>query len=93
MAASPVRALWVGDKPVEFNDGTLDHDLQALTVQSLERLPFGYAEKVTVKVELTNGTVYEGKATTKMPRDVARRGFPTVHVYEFSAPSPLSPAS
>jgi hypothetical protein len=95
MATSPLRALWIGDKPVEFSDGsTLDTDLQTLTVCSIEtRLPLGGGEKVTVKVELTNGRVYEGQATTRMPRDIGRRGFPTLHVYEFDAPSPLSPAN
>jgi len=95
MAALPVRALWIGDKPVDFSEGSaLDTNLQTLTVTSLEvRLPIGFAEKVTVKVELTNGRIYEGQATTKMPRDIARRGFPTVHVYEIEARSPLTPVS
>lgn len=95
MAALPLKALWIGDKPIEFTDGsTLDTDLQTLTVHSLDvRLPFGGGEKVMVRVELTNGSLYEGRATTKMPRDVAHRGFPTLHVYEFTAPSPLSPVS
>lgn len=93
MAALPLRALWIGDKPVDFSEGSaLDTNLQTLVVTSLEvRLPIGFAEKVTVKVELTNGHIYEGQATTKMPRDVARRGFPTVHVYELEARTPLSP--
>lgn len=93
MATLPLKALWIGDKPVQFSDGsTLDTDLQALIVTSLEvRLPIGFNEKVTVKVELTNGRTYEGQATTKMPRDIARRGFPTVHVYEMEARSPLTP--
>ena len=94
MAALPLKALWVGGKSVEFTDGSLDTDLQTLIVCSLEvRLPFGGGEKVTVRVELTNGRIYEGKATTKMPRDIGRRGSPTLHVYEFNAPSPLSPAN
>ena len=93
MATLPLRALWIGDKPVEFTDGsTLDTGLQTLIVCSIEvRLPFGGSEKVTVRVELTNGRIYEGKATTKMPRDIGRRGSPTIHVYEFYASSPLSP--
>lgn len=92
MATLPLRALRIGDKPIVFTDGsTLDTDLQTLTVHSLEtRLPFGNGEKSTVRVELMNGTVYEGEATTKMPRDVARRGFPTLHIYQFSARVPLS---
>lgn len=92
MATLPLKALWIGDKPVQFSDGsTLDTNLQALIVTSLEvRLPIGFGEKVTVKVELTNGRTYEGEATTKMPRDIARRGFPTVHVYELEARSPLT---
>lgn len=95
MATSSLRALWIGDKPVEFADGsTLDTDLQTLTVCSIdERLPFGGGEKVSVRVELTSGRIYEGRATTRMPRDIGRRGFPTLHVYEFDAPSPLSPAN
>jgi hypothetical protein len=33
MAALPLRALWIGDNPIEFSDGsTLDTDLQTLTV-------------------------------------------------------------
>jgi hypothetical protein len=92
MAALPLRALWIGDNPIEFSDGsTLDTDLQTLTVCSIEvRLPFGAREKVSVKVELTNGRIYEGKATTKMPKDIGRRGSPTLHVYELNASSPLS---
>lgn len=95
MATLALKALWIGDKPVEFSEGSaLDTDLQTLTVVSLEvRLPFGNAEKVAVRVELTNGRIYEGQATTTMPRDVARRGFPTLHVYGFTAKSPLSPVN
>jgi hypothetical protein len=95
MATALLKALWIGDKPIAFAGGsTLDADLQTLVVQSLEvRLPFGGGEKVTVRVELTNGRVYKGQATTKMPRDVGSRGCPTVHIYEFSAPSPLSPVN
>jgi hypothetical protein len=87
-----LRALWIGEKPVVFSGGsTLDSDLRALTVQSLEvRLPFGSGESVSVRVELTNGETYEGQMTTKMPRDVGSRGNPTVHVYEFSARAPLT---
>jgi hypothetical protein len=93
MATLPLKALWIGDKPVEFSEGSaLDTDLQSLTVTSLEtRLPLGHNEKVAVRVELTNGRVYEGQATTTMPRDVARRGFPTIHVYGFTAKAPLAP--
>jgi hypothetical protein len=93
MATLPLRALWIGDKPIAFTDGsTLDTSLQTLIVHSLDvRLPFGGGEKVTVRVQLTNGTTYQGQATTKMPRDVGGRGAPTLHVYEFSARSPLSP--
>ena len=85
----------IGDKPVAFSGGsTLDTDLQTLVVQSLEvRLPFGSGETVDVRVELTNGQVYEGKATTKMPRDVGSRGNPTVHIYEFEARTPLTAVS
>jgi hypothetical protein len=95
MAALPLKALWVGDKPIEFTDGsTLDTDLQTLIVHSLDvRLPFGSGETVTVRVELANGRIYEGKATTKMPRDVGGRFPPTLHVYEFIARSPLTPAN
>ena len=95
MATLPLRALWIGDKQIDFTDGsTLDTNLQTLIVVSLEvRLPFGVNEDAALKVELTNGRVYEGAATTKMPRDVARRGFPTLHVYEFSAKTPLEPVS
>lgn len=93
MATLPLKALWIGDKPIAFTDGsTLDTDLQTLTVHSLEvRLPLGGGEKVTVKVQLTNGATYQGQATTKMPRDVGGRGAPTLHIYEFSARSALSP--
>jgi hypothetical protein len=95
MAAQPLKALWIGDKPVAFAGGsTLDTDLRTLTVQSLEvRLPFGVGEKVKVRAELTNGKTYAGQTTTKMPRDVGSRGCPTMHVYEFSAKSPLSPVN
>jgi hypothetical protein len=93
MAALPLKALWIGGKPYEFADGSaLDTDLQALTVHTLDvRLPLGGGEKVKVKVELTNGRSYEGDAVTKMPRDVARRGFPVLHVYELDARAPLTP--
>jgi hypothetical protein len=95
MAAQPLKALWIGEKPIAFAGGsTLDTDLRTLTVQSLDvRLPFGVGEKVTVRAELTNGKAYEGNATTRMPKDVGSRGCPTVHVYEFSAKSPWSPAN
>jgi hypothetical protein len=95
MAAQPLRALWIGDKPIAFASGsTLDADLKTLTVQSVEvRLPFGVGEEVMVRAELTNGQTYEGQARTQMPRDVGSRGAPTIHVYEFSAKSPLSPVS
>jgi hypothetical protein len=95
MGTLPLKALWVGEKPIAFAGGsTLDTDLRTLTVQSLDvRLPFGGGEKVSVRVELTNGKTYEGHTTTKMPRDVGSRGAPTIHVYEFSAKSPLSPAN
>jgi hypothetical protein len=95
MATLPLKALWIGDKPIEFADGsTLDTELQTLVVVSVdERLPFGFDEKVVVKVELRNGMAYEGNATSKMPRDVGGRNQPTLHVYEFFAASPLSPAS
>jgi len=95
MATLPLRALWIGTKPIAFTGGSaLDSDLRTLTVQSLEvRLPLGGGETVEVRAELTNGTTYEGQMTTKMPRDVGSRGNPTVHVYELSAATPLSPAS
>jgi hypothetical protein len=95
MATLPLKALWIGDKPVEFAEGsTLDTDLQTLVVVSVEvRLPFGFDEKVTVKAELKNGTTYAGDATSKMPRDVGGRNQPTLHVYEFFASTPLEPAS
>lgn len=95
MATSSVKALWVGDAPVEIADGsTLDTDLRTLTVCSIEtRLPFGGGERVAVRVELTNGRIYEGPATTRMPRDIGRRGFPVLHIYEFDAPSPLEPVN
>jgi hypothetical protein len=95
MATLPLKALWIGDEPIDFTDGsTLDTDLQALTVVSLEvRLPFGVAEQVTVRAELKNGRIYEGRATTKMPRDIGGRDCPTLHVYEFIAKTPLSPAN
>jgi hypothetical protein len=95
MAALPLKALWIGGKPIGFTDGsTLDTDLQTLIVHSLEvRLPFGANETVTVRAQLANGSVYEGQATTKMPRDVGGRFPPTLHIYEFIARAPLSPAS
>jgi len=95
MATLPLRALWIGTKPIAFTGGSvLDTDLRTLTVQSLEvRLPFGGGETVEVRAELADGMTYAGPMTTKMPRDVGSRGNPTVHIYEFSAQSPLSPAS
>ena len=95
MAALPLKALWIGDKHMGFASGSaLDSDLQSLIVQSLEvRLPIGSGEKVMVRVELTNGSIYEGQMITKMPRDVGRRGSPTYHVYEFSSQTPLAQAS
>ena len=95
MATLPLRALWIGAKPIAFSGGSaLDADLRTLTVQSLEvRLPIGVGETVAVKVELANGTAYEGQMTTKLPRDIGSRGNPTIHVYELSAQSPLEPAS
>jgi hypothetical protein len=95
MAILPLKALWIGDKPIEFADGsTLDTDLQTLVVVSIdERLPFGFDEKVSVRAELRNGTTYGGNATSKMPRDIGGRNQPTLHVYEFFAATPLAPAS
>jgi hypothetical protein len=95
MATLPLKALWIGDKTVEFADGsTLDTDLQTLVVVSMdERLPFGFDEKVSVKAELRNGMTYAGNATSKMPRDVGGRNQPTLHIYEFFAATPLAPAS
>jgi hypothetical protein len=95
MSTFPLRALWIADNPVIFSGGsTLDSDLLTLVVQSVEvRLPFGLNEKVAVKVELTNGSVYEGQMTSKMPRDVGSRGNPTVHIYEFTAKAPLTLSS
>jgi hypothetical protein len=95
MATLPLKALWIGDKPVDFAEGsTLDTELQTLVVVSLEvRLPFGFDEKVAVKAELRNGMTYVGNATSKMPRDVGGRNQPTLHVYEFFAAVPLEPAS
>jgi hypothetical protein len=95
VATLPVRALRIGENTIAFSGGsTLDTDLQTLIVQSLEvRLPIGAGEEVTVRVELTNGQTYEGQMTSKMPRDVGSRGCPTIHVYEFSARSPLSAAN
>jgi hypothetical protein len=94
MANLPLRALWIGGQPIAFADGsTLDTDLQNLTVVSLEtRLPIGVGEKVEVRAELRSGGTYEGSATSKMPRDVGGRNQPTLHVYEFVAASPLTPA-
>jgi hypothetical protein len=94
MATLPLKSLWIGEKPVEFADGsTLDTELQTLVVVSVEeRLPFGPDEKVAVRVELRNGMTYAGNATSKMPRDVGGRNQPTLHVYEFFAAAPLTPA-
>ena len=90
----PMRALWVNEKPIAFSEGSsLDTELQNLTIVSLEvRLPFGVGEKVAVKVELTNGRVYEGQATSKMPRDMGGRNQPTLHIYEFVAAQPFVPS-
>ncbi len=93
MATLPLKALWIGGNPVDFTEGsTLDTDLQTLIVLSYDvRLPIGVGEKSAVRVELRNGRAYEGNATSKMPRDVGR-SVPTMHVYEFTAATPLSPA-
>jgi hypothetical protein len=90
----PLRALWVNEKPIAFSEGSsLDTELQNLTIVSLEvRLPFGVGEKAAVKVELTNGRVYEGQATSKMPRDMGGRNQPTLHIYEFVAAQPFVPS-
>ena len=95
MAALPLRALWIGDKPIEFSDGSwLDTDLQAMTVTSLEvRLPFGVNETVKVRVEVTGGRFYEGQMTTKMPRDTGGRNQAAVHFYEFASMKPLEQSS
>lgn len=94
MATLPLKALWIGEKPVEFSEATLDTELQALTVVSLEvRLPFGVGETAAVRAELRSGGTYEGTATSKMPRDVGGRNQPTLHVYEFVATTPLTPAN
>lgn len=95
MATLPLKALWIGDQPIAFADAsTLDTDLQSLVVVSLEvRLPVGYNETVKVRVELRNGSMYEGQATSKMPRDVGGRDRPTLHIYEFFASTPLAPVS
>jgi hypothetical protein len=94
MATLPLKNLWIGGQQVAFAEGTtLDTDLIALRVVSLEvRLPLGVGEKVALKAELTNGRVYEGHATTKMPRDVGGRNQPTLHVYDLVAKQPLEPA-
>jgi hypothetical protein len=94
MATLPLKALWIGDKPIEFTEGsTLDTDLQTLIVHSLEvRLPIGAGETVKVRAEVAGGRTYEGQATSKMPRDVGGRFPPTLHVYEFVAKTPLAPA-
>ena len=85
----------MGDKPVAFSDGSwLDTSLQALTVTSLEvRLPIGVGEKIEIKVEVSNGRVYAGQMTSKMPRDTGGRNQPTFHIYEFTSESPLEPLS
>lgn len=95
MAALPLRALWVGDKPIEFSEGSfLDTSLEAMTVSSLEvRLPFGPNETVKVRAEVTGGRFYEGQMTTKMPRDMGGRNQPTIHIYEFTAAKPLDASS
>jgi hypothetical protein len=95
MATLPLKALWIGEAPIEFSGGSsLDTELQNLIVVSLEvRLPYGVGENYPVRVELANGRVYEGQATTKMPRDVGGRNQPTLHVYEFFAKAPLEPAN
>jgi len=92
MATSPLRSLWIGDTPIAFAGGsTLSDDLQTITVQSIdERLPIGGGEKVTLRAELADGRIFEGQATTKMPRDVGSRGCPTVHIYVITAKQPLS---
>ena len=94
MATLPLKALWIGGKPVEFAEGsTLDTELTTLVVISIEvRLPFGVGEKASVKVELQNGRIYEGQTVSKMPRDIGGRNQPTLHVYELVAPKPLQPA-
>jgi hypothetical protein len=94
MATLPLKALWIGGKPVAFGEGsTLDTDLTTLVVVSIdERLPIGVGEKVSLKVELNNGRIYAGNAVTKMPRDVGGRDHPVMHVYEMSAASALDPA-
>lgn len=92
MSTLPLRTLWIADTAVAFSGGSaLDSDLQTLIIQSLEvRLPIGSGEKVAIRAELTNGSIYEGQMTSKMPRDVGSRGNPTVHIYEFTAKSPLT---
>jgi hypothetical protein len=94
MATLALKALWIGGQPVDFAEGsTLDTELQTLVVVSLEvRLPIGVAEKTQVRAELRNSGTYEGEMTSKMPRDIGGRNQPTLHVYEFVASTPLSPA-
>ncbi len=95
MATIALNALWITDKPVDFSEGScLDTELTNLTVVSAdERLPIGFAETYKIRVELKNGRMYEGQATSKMPRDVGGRQLPTMHIYEFVATPPLSPVN
>jgi hypothetical protein len=59
MATLPLKALWIGEAPIEFSGGSsLDTELQDLVVVSLEvRLPYGVGENYPVRVELANGRV------------------------------------
>jgi hypothetical protein len=93
MATLPLRALWIGEKAVEFSEGSmLDTNLMAMTLVSVDvRLPLGVNETVSLRAEAAGGRVYTGEMTTKMPRDMGGRNQPTLHIYEFVGTTPLEP--
>jgi hypothetical protein len=92
MASWTLKTLWIDGEPVEFGDGsTLNHDRQTLTVQSCGKLPCGECTSVTLKVEVSNGTTYEGYAKAGIPKVVVN-SLPALYIFAFTAEPPLVPS-
>ena len=87
-----LRTLWIDGELVEFEGGSaLDHDRHTLTVNSCGKLPCGECTAVRLKVELINGTTYEGCAHAGIPKVVVH-ALPALYTFEFTATPPLLPA-
>ena len=91
MSSWTLKALWISGESVQFLEGScLDQDRRALTVNSRGKLPCGPCTNVALKVELTDGTTYEGIAEAGIPKVVVST-LPALYTYSFSADPPLVP--